>query len=257
MELQISWTEFKKVLLAKTIYPQYVEHKGNYLLIIVDGSFVLNCEIPLNSSHEDTIDFETNFKALSNPQLKSEVVTQYEKDDKVLKLARAKGIVDPDTCSAEIYLKIPGDFGSGPGRWILGGYGITNDYNPDDYVKCYVEDKDRTIAWMVALSIDPEATEPVSDATIQAMGEIPGVGAAFPAYPTLSSYTDEDQLEENQGWYFWPLANGTTTPSGEVEVNPIGGYGFAPSGFYLKIVYQRPAGITTGSIRLNVDWGKN
>lgn len=186
----------------------------------------------------------------------AEVVTQYEKNDKTLKLARAKGTTD-ETGKVELYFKVPGTFGSGDGRFVVGGYGIAETYNEDDYVIVRVEDKDRIIAMMIAQSMDPTATEPVSDATVQAIGVIPGIGEAFPAYPMIRSYTDEEVAEDNKGWYFWPMARGNAEPpAGEVEVNPIGGYGFIPSGFYIKLIYQRPEGVTTGTFRANIDWGR-
>lgn len=185
-----------------------------------------------------------------------EVVTQYELNDKTLKLARAKGEVD-ESRQVLLYFKVPGTFGSGQGRFVVGGYGISEDYNKDDFVIVRIEDKDRIIAMMIAQSMDPEATEPVSDETVQGVGVIPGIGEAFPAYPMIRSYTDEEAPEENRGWYFWPIAQGNNLPPvGEVEVNPIGGYGFIPSGFYIKLVYQRPEGVTTGSFRANIDWGR-
>jgi len=183
------------------------------------------------------------------------VTTQFETGDKVLTLTRGKGDVD-SSCTATIYIQVPGTFGSGQGRYVIGGYGISSDWNPDDYATCYVTDKDRLIALMVAQAITPGATAPVSDATIQGMGVISGIGQAFPNYPILESYTDSQQPTANQGWYFWPLVTSSTTPPvGEVEINPIAGYGFIPAGFYVQIVYNRPSGVTTGTLRVNIDWG--
>lgn len=185
-----------------------------------------------------------------------QVVTQYELNDKTLKLSKSMTAVDGNGY-AVIYCKVPGEFGTGVGRYVAGGYGISEDYDKDDYVVVRVEDKDRIIAMMVALAMDANATQPVSDETIQQMGVVPGVGEAFPAYPIIKSYTDEEADEANRGWYFWPLAQGNNLPPvGEVEVNPIGGYGFIPSGFYIKLIYQRPEGKTTGSMRVNIDWGR-
>ncbi|CAK0741547.1 hypothetical protein CCP1ISM_130013 [Azospirillaceae bacterium] len=255
--MEIRWSEIKRIAELKNLAVQWANLGSNYSVILVDGSLHLECLLPIGVGDNDTNDFEENFKDNGNSSLKAEVVTQYEKEDKVLRLAKAKGVVDPETNAAVVYVHIPGEFGSKDGRWLCGGYGIAEDYNPDDYVCCYVEDKDRLIAQMIALAINPEATEPLSDETIQNMGEIPNIGRAFPNYPLVQSYADWDQPPENQGWYFWPIATGSNTPPvGEVEINPIGGYGFAPSGFYIKVIYQRPEGVTTGTIRLNLDWGR-
>jgi hypothetical protein len=187
-----------------------------------------------------------------NPQLPAtppqEVTTQYEKNDKDLKLARGKADVDPNTKIATIYLRVPGTPGTQDGRYVAGGYAISSDYHEDDYVCVFVEDKDRLIAWQVALSQDPNSTAPADDSIIQSLGQ-------FPEYPILKSYSDTEAGIDNCGWYFWPLAKGNNElPSGECEVEPIGGYGFLPAGFYLKLIYTRP--ITTGSVRINYYWGK-
>jgi len=181
------------------------------------------------------------------------VVTQYEYNDKDLKLAKGTADVD-ETGKAVISVKVPGTFGSSDGRYVAGGYAICEDYNKDDYVTVRILDNDRAIAMALALSQDPNATEPLSDAAVQGLGDIPGFGA-FPLYPVVKSYTDDELDPANQGWYFWPLiVNGST--AGECEVEPIGGYGFLPAGMYIVITYQRPNGVTTGSCKVNFYWGK-
>lgn len=253
----VDWISIKNFIDTRKVSPQWLDINNHYYISAFDGSFNIGCILPkTDPASEEQLEFETGYKSNGNKTPKSEVVTQYEKDDKTLKLCRAVGYVGEDG-SASIYIKVPGQFGSGQGRYVVGGYGISADYDPDDYCSVFVEDKDRIIAWMIAQSQNPNASAPVSDATVIAIGEIPGIGIAFPSYPLIRSYTDNDCPTENQGWYFWPLATGTNTPPvGEIEVNPIGGYGFLPSGFYLKLVYQRPQGKTTGAMRANIDWGK-
>lgn len=180
------------------------------------------------------------------------VTTQFELNNKDLKLAKAMCNVDPITYMGTSSIKIPGTFGSEDGRYVAGGYAISGDYNPDDYVMVRILDTDRNVAMALALASDPAATTPLSDATVQGMGVIPGFGS-FPSYPIVKSYTDDDFSSENQGWYFWPNANGST---GFADVEPIGGYGFIPAGFYVVFTYQRPTGIATGSCRVNYYWGK-
>lgn len=251
--MQADWLIFKNFAVDRKLSIQYVDLGDSYLLGATSRPFDLSCVLAKDT--DDCTDFETNFKPTGNQLNPNEVVTQYEKNDKDLKLAKGVAEVGEDG-KATVYIQVPGTFGSAEGRYVTGGYGISEDYNPDDYCKVDIEDKDRILAMMIARMMNPEATEPVSDATVQGMGEIPGVGA-FPAYPTVKSYTDDEQPEEHQGWYFWPLAQGGSLPPvGEVEVNPIGGYGFLPAGFYIKIIYCRPAGVTTGKVRINVDWGK-
>jgi hypothetical protein len=197
----------------------------------------------------------TNYTLLAPPAFPpTQVVTQYELNDKDLKLARGKIVLNNSNIGTS-YVVVPGTIGSSDGRYVAGGYAISEDYNKDDAVLVYIEDKDRIIAMGIALSMNPNATTPVSDATVQGAGVIPGYGA-FPNYPTLKSYTDDEQPTDNQGWYFWPLANGTSSAAGECEVEPIGGYGFIPAGFYIKLIYLRPVGVNTGSCRVNYYWGK-
>lgn len=181
------------------------------------------------------------------------VTTQYEMNDKDLKLARATGQVDSGTKKAIVSAQVPGTFGSGAGRYVAGGYAISEDYDKDDYVTVRIEDTDRLIAQAV------QAAESLSslptDAQVQAMGDIPGIGA-FPTYPIVKSYTDDEMPAANQGWYFWANAVGNSEPAnGECEVEPIGGYGFLPAGFYIVMEYTR-ATKTTGSLRVNFYWGR-
>lgn len=251
----VNWTSIKNFVDHRNMSIQWVVIENTYRLRAYDGNFGLDCSISLDGNN-DQLDFEANYKDKGNKSPSALVTTQHELNDKVLKLARAKGNVDSNG-KVELYFKVPGIFGSGDGRFLTGGYGISEDYNKDDYVFVTVEDKDRIIAWIVAQSQNSNATQPAPDSFIQGIGVIPGIGRAFPSYPTIASYTEEDAAEENKGWYFWPNAQGNNLPPvGEVEINPIGGYGFAPSGFYMKLVYQRPSGITTGSFRANFDWGK-
>lgn len=208
---------------------------------------------PNNSAHQVDLSSVVVMDTGEGPK---EVVTQYEKNDKDLKLAKGKCAVGQDG-SATVSLKIPGAFGSGDGRYVAGGYAISADYNADDFVTVRIVDNDRSIAMMVALQINASAVSPVSDQTIQQMGVLPGIGLAFPQYPVVRSYTDDQMSSDSQGWYFWPIAMGNNIPPiGECEVNPIGGYGFLPSGFYIVVTYQRPNGVTTGTLRVNFDWGR-
>lgn len=255
--METIWSVFKSFIVERDLSIQWISLNDHYYMKARDGYFELSCVLYKNAEDQaDIVDFETNYKPNGNKSPIAKVETQYEANDKTLKLARAKGIVDEDG-RVELYLKVPGTFGSGQGRFVVGGYGIAEDYHKDDYVVVRVEDKDRLIGWVVAQYLNPSATEPVSDAFIQGMGVIPGIGEAFVNYPTIASYTDDEGAEENKGWYFWPNAQGNNLPAiGEVEVNPIGGYGFIPSGFYVKLTYQRPSGVTTGSFRANIDWGR-
>lgn len=185
--------------------------------------------------------------------------TRFERSDIDLKLARGKAEVVAGTPNQAIaYIKSPGDFGSGLSRWASGGYALVQYYDPDDYVSVYVEDKDRNIAWALAMGNDPNAQAPMSDADVVALGILPQpFGQAFPQYPILKSYTDDELDVSQQGWHFWPLAQGNgLLPYGETDIETIGFYGNIPAGLYIKMVLTRP-NVSTGTLRVDVFWGKS
>ena len=220
--------------------------------LLSSGTFVLNDGVNDISSPSDA--WNAINKIVPQNLL---VTTQFELNNKDLKLARACAEVDPATGQATISMRVPGTFGSADGRYIEGGYATTEDYNKDDYALVWISDDDRNIAMMVALAMNPAATAPVADAIIQGMGVIAAIGMALPNYPIIKTYYDDETPSENSGWYFWPVAQGNNLSAvGETEVESIAGYAFCPSGFYLKIQYCRPSGVTTGGIRINFQWAR-
>jgi hypothetical protein len=225
-------------------------NNSQLLIDIANGDAIVAKD---NSGSSDITDVASAISFLKD-EIK-EVVTQFEKNDKITKLARSKAEVNPSTKKATILIKVPGIAGSGDGRFISGGFAISEDYDKDDYATAKIKDEDRILAWQVALSQNPSATAPVSDATMIAIGSLPGI-QSLASYPYIGSYTEEELTSENEGWYFWPLAQGNNTvPCGETEVESLGGYGFLPSGLYLEIAYHRNT-LTTGSLRVNLEWGK-
>lgn len=227
---------------------------SNWFSLLQDTSFVSDIKknnIYLNDGmqsyfFEDAVIFLQNaVTVFANKDVtgSSVITTQYEMNDKDLKLARSAAQVDNNGKALAI-IKIPGIFGSKDGRYIAGGYAISEDYNKDDFVTVWVEDTDRLICAANGLP-----TDGTGDATMKESG--------YPQYPIVKSYTDDDAPAENQGWYFWPLVQGNSLPAaGECEVDPVGGYGFIPAGLYVKIQYQRPTGVISGSVRINFWWGK-
>jgi hypothetical protein len=183
----------------------------------------------------------------------STVTTQFERTDLDLKMARIKTTVASNVGIASIL--VPGTFGVDDGRYIAGGYGMIDTYDPDDYLVVTIEDTDRAICAAMGL-----ATDGTADATIQGMGVLPGALSGFgalPNYPVIKSYTDTDVPSENAGWYFYPLAQGSTlSPIGEIEVEPLGFYGHIPSGLYLVFTINRP-NVATGTLRGDIFWGES
>lgn len=254
---KVDWTTLKNYIISTEMGLRYFEDSKKYEIYALDNFFSLICNIFKDGGEEQT-DFENNFKSSSNQPANSYVTTQFEMDNKDLKLAKISGTVDPDTKQSVMYLKVPGQFGVDDGRWISGGYATSDEYDRDDYVCVYFEDKDRVIATILgqAIAESPDA-EALPDEVIQSMGILPSpFNVAFPSYPIVKSYTDDELPEENQGWYFDPMTQGNGLPPvGYTDIEPIGGYGHAIAGMYLKLVWTRPNS-TSGSIRISIWWGK-
>lgn len=165
--------------------------------------------------------------------LPTEVTTQLEKDDKDLKVAGCFALTDTNGV-ADAKLPIPSD-----GRWIAyGDAEFETRHFFDRVIDLFVSDDDRAIAWMIALQIDPQATEPVSDETVRAMGDqVPG--GPFPDYPRLDDFIDDelpaaDPVFEGGPPAWFPGMTMTFKYEG-TEIGPVGGYAFIPGNFYLHI----------------------
>lgn len=64
--MQLDWTTFKGVVVARSLSIQYVVVGLNYWLKAFDGTFEVECLIPTDNTLTDTIDFETNYKSAGN-----------------------------------------------------------------------------------------------------------------------------------------------------------------------------------------------
>lgn len=146
-----------------------------------------------------------------------EVITQFEKRDKTLKLAHGEATVGFDS-TATILMKIPGTPGSGDGRWISSGTAFFDVVTPGDKI-------------ISVRFVDHD--------------NILGGGADA----IVGSYTDDDAASANQGW--------AIPPTGVVKCDTVGGYGFAPSGLYIQIVGKKAKGIIIGTLYVNFEWAKS
>ena len=214
----LNWTDFKTAVDIRSASVQWVVVGQNYWLKLLDGPFELECMIPVDrSSCTETADFEDNYKANGNWQPNAQVTTQFEKRDKTLKLACGYVPVDPTTGQSIILLKIPGTPGSGEGRWLSSGVSWHQDTVPHK-ASVYFSDED-------------------------------GISGA-PAGTVVGSYTDDEMPTENQGW----LIPETTS---KIKAESVGGYGFAPAGFYVKVVGQKSGSAPfTGYFCLDMEWAK-
>ena len=74
----------------------------------------------------------------------------------------------------------------------------------------------------------------------------------YGANTVLESYHDGDVAEEYRGWRFYASEGG----EGEIEIEPIGGFGKIPGGLYLQIKFKRAPGNLATKVQANLWWGK-
>lgn len=213
--ISLSWSNFKYVVDDRKLSIQWIDDGEKYHLYLFDGLLIANCFLNKDDG-SDTNDFEVNYKSKGNRSLKSEVVTQFEKDDKVLKLFRAKAQVDQNSI-ALIEIKVPGDPET-EGRFVDSGMVWFDIHNPDDQIQI-----------LEIVDID----------------NIYGYGAGT----ILKKWHDDSADNENQGWY----VPSTNSP---LQVTSLGGYGFIPSGTYIRIKAKKGQNQTSGTLYLNIKWGK-
>jgi len=147
-----------------------------------------------------------------------EVTTQYEKNDKDLKIACMSATVDASTGLASCSLVVPGVMVNGDGRYVAGGSAFFSVADAGDKV----------------LNVD-----------IIDVDNVLGAGANT----VVKSYTDLEQTSDQQGWFIPPKR-------GQLDVEPIGGYGFIPAQLYIRISGQKVSTNKTGNFYINLFWGK-
>ncbi len=197
-----------------------------YLIPILEESAWANDEAVISAIVNSTLLVISNGTELSNTSdavgfLKDltlkEVITQFEKQDKTLKIASTSADVDENGYATAL-LKIPGVPGSGDGRYLTSGIAFFSTHQSGDKV----------------ISI-----------TIVDQDNLLGYGAGV----TIGSYTDSDVDSANSGWFMMP--------KGYLRAETIGGYGFAPAGFYFKVVGKKVSlGPTSEKMFVNFEWGK-
>lgn len=219
---QVLWAEFKAFVNSRGVSIQFRETSELYIMKAWDGWFGLECDLIKAENADEVTDFETNYKEKSNKSPNLNVTTQYEKEDKVLKLCSATGTVD-ENGDCTLLVKVPGDFNpDAPSRYIAGGYAVTNVYGWGD--RC-------------------------TNAEIVDVDNILGYGAGT----VLESYHDEEVDEVNRGWRFY----GSPCGEGEIEVEPVGGFGKLPGGLYLRCIFKIASGNPCTKIQINIWWGKS
>lgn len=217
--INLDWSNFKTVAASKSLEMQYIELDSRYIIWISDGAMKFTAIIDF-SSELDKTDFEENYRVHANKPIKSEVVTQFEKEDLILKLvSKEANFGESDEC--EIVFEIPGEFdGATISRYIAGGYANSDAYKFGDRV---------TAAEIV---------------------DVNGV-TGYPPGTVLGSYHDENAASDEQGWRFWAAQGG----EGECEIEPLGGYGQLLGGLYLRIKFKKCDGSPATKVCANLLWG--
>lgn len=214
----ILWTELKIILLQFSLNLQSVEDDDIYCVYAnyIHTSFqsiiyksivpwaVVSAGYTQEQNNSNKLDFETNFKKDANKIVAEEnpVTTRTEVDSLTLKLARISGQAD-ENGDLVLRLDVPGSLGE-IGRYIAGGYGITNNYLFGDAVT-----------------------------GVEVLDDVDGTYSGNPN-AVLRTYHDDDVPAENRGWYFWK-SHGT---EGEIEVEPIGYYGELCGRMVLRITFK-------------------
>ena len=189
----VNWTIFKQFVDDRKLSVQWIDLGNKYFLKAFDGLFILACRIDKNPSDTSELDdFQDNYKGDGNKPLEERA-----------SLKMMKGKKSTTSGVAELLMKIPGQPGSGQGRYIVGGLAWFTTPHEDDKIEVFLTDEDN----------------------------ITGAGAGT----VVGSYTESEGLEENKGWFI-------CKHSPFLEISPISGGAFIPAGFYLKIVATKGSG---------------
>lgn len=220
-DIELPWSEFKTQLDTGKYQWIHFDRSNTLIIFAKQNAFTILCKINKDDLAE-LADFTENYFSMSGLGLmKSKVITEFELDDKVLKLASGIGTFDGNgDCTIEI--PIPGAFDPlEPSRYIAGGYANTDLYGwGDRCTEVNILDKDNIL----------------------------GMGAGA----VLETYHDNEVAEENRGWRFYASEGG----EGEIEIEPIGGFGKIPGGLYLQIKFKRANGNPATKVQANLWWGK-
>lgn len=193
---------------------------SNLWLAGIDGAFKVTCLIPNDEADANFIDWDTNFAANANKSPKAKVLTEFELEDKVLRLASIEGEFDVNgECTLEI--KVPGSFDPfNPNRLIAQAYILEDVFGwGDRLLEVNIIDKDNV--------------------------------AGYGADVVLERYHDHEVPADNKGWRFYPTEN----EMGEIEIEPVGGFGRIPGGVYIQAKFKRKAGNTASKLIADVWWG--
>ena len=220
-DIELPWSDFKNSCLDNQNYSWiFFEIDQTYKIFAKQNDFTVLCKI-YKDSGADQVDFETNYQSNQCFGLKSNVQTQFERQDIVLRTAKATAAFSSN--EAEISIKVPGVPGSGDGRYVAGGYAFTDNFTFGDKItQINIVDVDNILGF--------------GDHTI------------------IQTYHDSDVDEANKGWFLWPNVSVSGNASGEIEIDPMGYYGFIPAGLYLEIYFEAAS---STNVYCDIWWGQS
>lgn len=245
-------TSETKVLLGQTIEAgEYYELQPLDLRLWSINQTILSMILSGELIVFDGVDIQDPVLGLNTFQNKvpKKVAGPLEVDDKTLKIV--SGFASTDSSGdATFVLKVPTG-----GRYLCYGWAEFATRHLGDYVsKVEVTDLNRQYAWALALAINPNATQPLSDATIQAQG-------TYPLYPIVEHFDERSLTSDGntQGTFYGGMA--MKFNSNVSEAKPIGGPALIPGGLYIKIVATKKPSLTqilkTGiDCQLSLEWAK-
>jgi hypothetical protein len=223
MQLTLSWTDLKTFSTNNLTSIHWLSAEGNYYIWSNSGPTEVSLIMPIVSptpSGSDQEDFENNFKPTTGATTKQPaiVTTQFELNDKDLKLASGEAAVD-GSGNAVLNFKVPGTYANGDGRWLTSG-----------------------TAWFDS----PNAHDTVTEINIIDTDNVLGYGANT----VVKTYHDNEMPSDQTGWRIPNII-------GFAKVETLAGYGFVPAEFTIQIKAKKGAGITSGYFFVNLEWGKS
>jgi hypothetical protein len=172
----------------------------------------------INNGTSDIEDVNSAIDYLKNLQPRP-VITQFERTDIVLKICCNNSTFDVNG-EATLNFQVPGTPGTADGRYVAGGYAFTDVMGFGDKVE---------------------------EINVIDIDDILGYGANA----VLQTYHETDLSDSYKGWYFWP----SPQAGGEIEIDPMGYYGFLPSGLYLQIKFKKTEASGATKVFCNTWWG--
>lgn len=218
---EIPYWDLKAYWQQLALTPQVIKVGETYRIFVASGPIEFYCLVPVEEPRSSELnDLEENVLPAGNAIQALEVVTLFEKADKIPRYASVSGEYDANG-DCTLMVKVPGPFvEKAPTRYLSLAYFVSDVFGWGDMVtKIEITDEDNILNL--------------------------GAGAV------LDSLHDLEAPSENQGWYFYP----TEGTSGELEFTPSDKFGEINGQLYLKAQLKRAPGSSASKVFVNIDWG--